>query len=225
MKPEAHNKAVELRKKGLTYAEIGRLLDVSKGSLSNWLKEIPYKPSDESVKRRRLASIQNGNVLRKRKIQRISKIMYEAEEDVTSLSTHTLRLLGIIAYWCEGSKTVDNIVKFTNSDSKLIRLMVKWFIFACNVPQAKIRIHLRIHKDVNIDKAKKYWSNITDIPINQFYRTTIKKSESDGRRYSQLPYGIASIIVCDTDLFYRIKGWIQALAEKFNFLDNVSYGA
>jgi hypothetical protein len=128
-----------------------------------------------------------------------------------------------MAYWCEGSKTDDHLVKFTNSDSHLIRLIVKWLMISCGVSKARIRIHLRVHKDVDIDKAKEYWSNITDVPLNQFYRTTIKESESYGKRSNRLPNGIASIIVCDTMLFYRIKGWIQALSE--NLLDNISFGA
>lgn len=216
MKPMEHKRALELRRQGLTYKEIGQQLGVSKSTLNNWLKAVPYKPSNESLKRGRLARIQNAQVLHKRKIKRVSKIMEAAGKDIESLSTHSLKLIGLMAYWCEGSKTADNIVKFTNSDSELIRLMAKWFTSICRVSLQKMRVHLRVHEDVSIAEAKEYWSGVTGVPLTQFHRTTIKRSESGGKRANKLPYGIASIIVCDTDLFYRIKGWTKALANKLS---------
>ena len=47
-----------------------------------------------------------------------------------------------------------------------------------------------------------------------FYKTTLKVSGLSGQRPNQLPYGIATINVCDTTLFYRIQSWIEALSEQ-----------
>jgi len=212
MKNTEHKKAIELRKQGLTYSEINKLLGVSKGSLSQWLKTTAYMPREDVLKRRRLASVQNGQVLHQRKMQMISEMRAESKQEINSVSYETLRLLGILAYWCEGSKTKDSIVKFTNSDERLVQLMMRWFREVCKVPEEKLRIHLRIHQNTNQNVAKKHWAEITGVSLQQFHKITLKESESHGTRINQLSYGIASIIVCDTSLFYRIQGWIEALS-------------
>lgn len=212
MKIQEHKKAILLRNEGLTYRKIKNLLGVSKGTLSAWLKFIPYTPTTETRKRRKLASIRNAQVLHRRKLERVAKIKMDAKKDINSIPLETFKLLGIIAYWCEGSKTKDSIVKFTNSDPQMIRFMVRWFQLVCKVPMDKIRIHLGLHSNIDSNKAREFWSSVTGIPLKLFYRTSIKASRSGGERITKLPSGIASIVVCDTQLFYRISGWIDALS-------------
>lgn len=214
MKIKEREAAVELRKQGLTYNEIRQSLRVSKSSLSRWLQEVPYEPRKDALERRRVASIRNGQILHDRKLDRVSKIVRKAKSEMGSLTLQSLKLLGAMAYWCEGSKTNDSIVKFTNSDPGLVRLMAHWFRSVCKVPDDKLKVHVRIHKDIDQLKAKEYWSSVTGIPMKQFYRTTYKESDSKGKRGNRLPYGIASIIICDTDLFYQIRGWAEAVEAK-----------
>ncbi|MDO8519432.1 MAG: helix-turn-helix domain-containing protein [Deltaproteobacteria bacterium] len=213
MKIEEHKKAIELRHQGLTYPEIGKILGVGRGTLSHWLKTVPHTPSQESLSRRMAASIRNGMKLRERKIVRVTLIKENAKQEIEAsrFTNEVLKLLGIMAYWCEGSKTQDSAVKFTNSEASLIKFMMRWLRIVCEVPESKFRIHIRVHPNVNHDDAKIYWSNVTGVPISQFFKVTVKVSESGGKRPNQLPYGIVTINVCDTNLMYRIRGWIEAL--------------
>lgn len=213
MKIVERQKAIELRKKGLTYSEIEQRLSVSRGSLSLWLRNIPFAPSEEGRNRRRLASLRSSQVLHRRKIQRISQIMTAAKEETPNIKLDELKLLGAMAYWTEGSKTKDSLVKFTNSDPKFIKFALKWLREVCGVPEEKLRVHLRIHSDLNRKQIEQYWSKMTGIPLNRFHKTTFKISSSSGKRYNKLNYGIATITVCDTNLFYRIRGWIEGIIE------------
>lgn len=213
MKIEERKKAIELRNQGLTYPEIGKLLGVGRGTLSYWLRAIPYTPREETKNRRRESSIRNGMLRRLRKIERVSIIKAAAKNEVNIISCESLKLLGAMAYWCEGSKTQDSVVKFTNSEAILIQFMMQWLRVVCEVPDNKFRIHLRVHPNVNHDEAKKYWSKITGVPLSQFFKVTTKVSESGGQRPNQLPFGIATINVCDTSLTYKVRGWIEALGE------------
>lgn len=54
MKVEEHIKALKLRKQGLTYAEIGKVLCVSKSTLSVWLKGAACSFNEKSAKRQML---------------------------------------------------------------------------------------------------------------------------------------------------------------------------
>ena len=169
--------------------------------------------SDASYNRRKLASIRNSQVLHKRKIQRTSQIVSEVKKEILNIKPYELKLLGAMAYWTEGSKTQDNLVKFTNSNPEIIKFILRWLKEVCLVPDKKLRIHLRIHGDINKKQTEQYWSEITGIPFNRFYKTTFKISGSNGKRHNKLKYGIATIIVCDTNLFYKIKGWIEGIVE------------
>ena len=154
--------------------------------------------------------------MHKRKIQRVSQVISEAKREILNVNPYELKLLGAIAYWTEGSKTQDNLVKFTNSNPKIIKFILRWLRQVCFVPDEKLRIHLRIHEDLNKKEIESYWSEITGIPLKRFYKTTFKISNSNGKRHNKLKYGIATIIICNTDLFYKIKGWIEGVIEKMD---------
>jgi len=213
MKIIEREKAVKLRRKSLTYKEIGEQLSVSKSSLSLWLRDIPYVPSEESLQRKRIASINAGNILHERKLKRITKVKAGAKKEILDIKPEVFKLLGIMAYWAEGSKTNDGLVKFTNTDPRFIKFALKWLRKACNVPEGKLRLHLRIHPDIDIVETETYWSKLTKIPKKRFHKSTVKTSGSNGKSFNKLSKGIASVVVCDTDLFYRIMGWIEALID------------
>lgn len=216
MKTEARLKAVQLRSQGFTYKEIQNHLDISKGALSRWLRDIPFQPSEQSRVRRHNASVQNGRVNHHKKIQRTTLYQQAAAQEISHISLDQLKLLGIMAYWCEGAKTQDSQAKFTNTDTALIHLIMQWFRKICHVPEKKFRVHVRCHPDTNVERAEQFWSDVTGVPRTQFYRTTNKKSESKGTRARKIPNGVVTISVCDTELFYRIQGWISAVIQRSN---------
>ena len=59
--------------------------------------------------------------------------------------------------------------------------------------------------------AEKYWSEITNIPISQFYKTYSKPSVASKGKKDSLPFGTFDIYVCDTKLFLTIMGWIEGI--------------
>ncbi len=182
MKIAEREKALDLRKEGLSFREIEQRLSVSKGSLSRWLRDVPFVPREEIRNRRRLSSIRNGQILKNRKIERVSSIRNQAKEEIATLASNELKLLGAMAYWTEGSKTNDSLVKFTNSDPRFIKFALKWLREICRVHEDKFRMHIRVHDDLNKAEIEKYWSNLTGISLDRFHRTTFKKSDSSGRR-------------------------------------------
>ena len=211
MKTTERSAAIELRRNGETYAQIRQKLRVSKGSLSRWLSDVPFVTSSESLQRKRTSALAGARVMHQRKLDRISKIMQEASKNLPVASPEILDLLGVVAYWAEGSKTQDNLVAFTNTDPVLIRLVLKWLIECCKVDPRRLRLHVRVHSDTAIREAERFWREVTGIPVSQCYKTTIKESGSGGRRVRKLRHGIATIKVCDTNLHYWIRGRTEAL--------------
>src|SRR3989338_539376 len=209
--------ALEFRKDGLSYSKILEKVHVSKSTLSIWLREIELTEEQKSQLLSKMDRVRYE--VAKRKVadrkKRTEKIIIDARREVGSLRENPLFFVGLALYWAEGAKNPVESVKFANSDEKMILLMMKWFRKVCKVPEKKIKIHIHMHT-LHIRKdIIEYWSAITQVPSNQFYRPYIKPT-SLGQRKNILYNGTCSIIIHDKNLFRRILGWKLGLQKHFN---------
>ncbi len=88
---------------------------------------------------------------------------------------------------------------------------MKFFKRVCKVPKEKFRAHIHIHPHLDIKKAENYWSSISGIPLKQFYKTYSKPNKSSQSKKNSLPFGTFDIYVHSTELFLKIKGWIEGI--------------
>jgi hypothetical protein len=219
MKLKEKIKAIHLRKLGKSYSEIRRQLNVSKSTLSLWLRDIKLKPEQE---RRIYIELRQKNAYRlakfnqKKRIEITKKIIGKAKKEAFLYSKNPLFLSGLMLYWAEGDKSEQaEVVKFTNSDPEMIKFMMRWFREICNVPEGKFRIGLHIHKLFCRKNIEKYWSKLTNIPLNQFHKTQVKPTSLKHRK-NKLYNGTCAIRVQNRNLFRRIKGWKLGFLEYIN---------
>jgi predicted transcriptional regulator len=217
MKVEEKKNAIRLRKKGYSMNDIVRELQVSKASVSLWVRNVSLTHTQRKNLTARGFSV---DAVEKRRMSRIARTREEhriltkhAGEEISSLSQHELWFLGIALYWGEGGKTHHGMVRIANSDPAVIQIMMRFFREICNVPEAKFNGHVHTFSHLNAKKAEEYWSNISGIPRQQFYKTYIKQSVASKNKRDTLPYGTFQIYVCDTKLFLRIMGWIERIKE------------
>lgn len=215
MKYEEKQKAIKLREKGESIKQIARILGVSKSSVSVWVREVPISlrqreklflnsQSLEVVEKRRNSRIKNEKA--KRQI-----IIDKACKDIKAISVSELKIIGIIFYWAEGGKTKRGLVRVANSDPNVIKIMMRFFREVCEVKELKFRGHIHTHSHLNIQNSLNYWSDITSIPISQFHKTYAKPSIASKGKRDSLPFGTLDVIICDTNLFLRIMGWIEKI--------------
>jgi len=203
-------KAIKFRKGGLSYNEIKEKLVVSKSTLSYWLKSIHLKP--EYRKRfytNRIQNLARGPQSQKeRRSREIEKIIEEAEKEIkVPLSFEAYRLMGAALYWAEGSK--GNVFEITNSDPYLIIFIVSWVESVFNIPARNLKARLNIYPQQNESKIKKFWSDLTDIPLKNFGKTYVKPL-SKGYKKNDLYHGTIKIYVPkSTDRKHRVFGWIN----------------
>ena len=57
-------------------------------------------------------------------------------------------------YWAEGGKTRKGMVRFSNSDPEMIKIMMAFFRKVCNAPKEKFRGYIHIHPHLNHKKQK-----------------------------------------------------------------------
>jgi predicted transcriptional regulator len=217
MKLEKKKMAKELRRRGLSLNEIRRRLKVAKSSVSVWVRNIELtreqkkKLSEKGIKK---------EVIERRRKTRLKKeetkrqvVIDRARNEINRLSVKELKLIGTALYLAEGSKTQRGTAQFSNSDPRLIQLMMRFFKKVCKVPGTRFRGHINIHPHLDDKKAKRYWHQISGIPLNQFYKTSKQQSKASKGKKDSLPYGTFSIEISITELFLKIKGWIEGLSK------------
>lgn len=207
-------KAIKLRKKGLSYNKIKKEVDVAKSTLSLWLKSIPLK--SEYRKKLYTNSVRNlargSQSQRERRLREVEKITKDAEQEIKNpLSFETYRLLGAALYWAEGSK--GKMFRITNSDPCFILFMVRWIERICGVSSNNLKTRLNIHPQQSEREIKRFWSDLTNIPLDNFGKTYIKPF-STGFKKNNLYYGTIEIYVPKSaDFKVRLSGWINAILQ------------
>ena len=183
MKIEEKVLSRKLRTQGLSINEICNKTGFAKGSVSLWVRDIELSKTQknelsqkgfrkEVIERRRTTRLSNEN-------NRRQIIIDGATENIKDISKKELWLIGIALYWGEGAKTLRSGVQFSNSDPAMVKVIMKFFKVSCKVPIEKFRGHIHLHPHLNENEAKKYWGEISGIPLDQFYKTSTQQSRAN----------------------------------------------
>jgi hypothetical protein len=214
---DSKEQAIALRRDGYSYSMISEMLGVPKSTLSGWLRDIEYTPNEEVITCIGRGRIKGGQTHRLRRIHRTARIHEEAKREIGDISKRDLWLAGIAMYWGEGNKS-DEQVSITNSDPNLVRFMMRWFREICHVPEDRFRVEIHLYPDSDVKQAEQYWSEVTGLPLSQFYDARIDRRRNKMRKKKRsLPYGTVHIRIlgggpyCGRALHRRIMGWIEAL--------------
>lgn len=211
---QRRKKALELRKSGWSIKAIAKRLPAAQSSVSIWTRDVTLSKkqintlrsnthSPEVIKKRRLSRL--SNELRKR-----NAIIDAAKIDIQAITRRELWLIGVALYWAEGGKT-QGMVRFSNGDPNMIKLILKFFRDICKVNEQKMRCHIHIHSSLNVPRAEKYWQEVTGINPDKFFKTYSKPNKSSKGTRNSLPYGVCDVYVLDSKLLLKIKGWTDGI--------------
>lgn len=213
-------KARELRKKGESIKQIAIQLNVSKSSASLWVKDIILSIQQlEVLQQRKIKGRERGQIAGalKQKLARINReaqAYKEGDTELNNLTDRELFVTGLAIYAGEGNKKT-RAVRVCNSDPKIMSFMVKWFKKYYNLTNDRIRCFVginEIHRERE-EVVKKYWSDITGLPLSLFQKTSFKKSENK-KIYDNFNdhYGTLDIRVLQSaPIYYKIMGQIHGL--------------
>ncbi len=114
-------------------------------------------------------------------------------------------------YWAEGAKYGQFAI--VNSDQLLIKFMVEWMKKVFSVGNEDMKVHLNIYPQQSENKLKIFWSELTDIPLANFGKTTIKPLSKNYKK-NTLYYGTIKIrLFKSVDKTHRTFGWVRKLLE------------
>jgi len=212
MKQAKKQKARELRAYGYSLNEIARNLNVSKSSASLWVRNIALTKDQEKTLSRRTAKL---SVVEKRRATRLAReaatrktLVEQAQKQIGGITRNELLLVGSILYWAGGGKTQKRLIRFSNSDPEMIRLMMAFFRDVCGVLEQKFRGHIYT-SNLNHREEEKYWSEISGIPLKQFFKSSVKKATKSKK--GGLIHGAFEIYVCNVELSLKIQGWAKGI--------------
>lgn len=215
-KLEEKYKAIALRKKGYSYSEILRKVDVSKDTISRWCRDVKLTKSQKlRLYKKKYSSGLRGCIIGAKKKQRereelTHKLIEEGKKEVGKISKHDKFIAGISMYFAEGEKQ-DGSVSFSNSDPRAIKFMVDWLRTVCKVPDEKFRASLYLHDNLSENEAKEFWSKLTKIPLCRFTKTYIVKNNPHRLRKVKHIYGVLKIRTSNVILHRKIMGWISGV--------------
>jgi len=218
---EKRIKAQSLRGKGLSYKEIQKFVDVPKSTLSGWCKDIFLTEKQlNRLLENKLKGAARGRIIGAKKLQakkrkQIKQLLNEGKKQIGKLTKRDRFITGVALYAAEGTK-IDKEAAFANSDPIMIKFMMSWFREFCLVPEHKFRGAIWLHDNLSDSKAKKFWSKITGIPLNQFHKTYLAKNKTSSLKIRKNKHqnGVFSIKFSDKKILRLIMGWIAGVLGK-----------
>lgn len=219
-------KAIEYRRSGDSYSMIVEKLGVTKSTLSDWLKNIPYSPNRESLNRRYFGPKKAAEIRHAQKVDLIKRIKQASSVELGNLSKRDLWMLGIGLYIGEGAKSIES-VRLTNSDPDIINIGISWLKEICGLRTENLTMALHCYPDNDQDKTIDYWARATGIPKSRFTKTQVDERKNKLTTHiRKLPYGTVQLKVIASgnrehgvNLHRRIMGWIEAVTMQFNKRD------
>ncbi|MEK7566453.1 MAG: hypothetical protein AAB494_02145 [Patescibacteria group bacterium] len=216
---EKRLEARKLRRKGRSIKSIAKRLDVSKGSVSVWCRDLKLTERQRNIlMKKAIAAGHKGRMIgaemnRQKRLESISYFKEKSLKDIGKLSKRELLVSGIALYWGEGSK--GGKLSFANSDPALILFMIKWFKEIMGVKDEEFmpRIYINeIHKPREM-KVLKFWAALLNLPASQFRKTIfIKTKQKKVYENYENYYGVLAFRVRNSaKLGYYILGLIDAL--------------
>jgi hypothetical protein len=208
---ELKNTARLLRNKGIAISKIAMKLGVSKSTVSHWCEDIVL--GKEQLSKLYKRNLKGAYANRKKKQQFIDFYKLKGKEIIGELSERDLLVACISLYWAEGSKKCK--FKITNSDPRMILFMFECFkrIFYVRKEEFMPRLSINIIHAYRIQDVLQFWSNLLELPIEQFGNPVLIKTKQNkvynnhGTYFGVLHLGVRK----GTLLKYRMLGLIEAL--------------
>lgn len=211
------NIAFELRKSGKTYRQIQSELGVSRSTLSDWFRDVPWSRHMKIEYTKQTWSPAQHKRMHEARTRKLSE-MYERSENEAILEYQIYKKdplfwAGLMIYAGEGDKRSKGLIRITNTEFHLHKIFMRFAIKYLGIPREKIKCALILQPGLNDSLSRAMWSNLLEIPRDRFYKTQVIQGKDMKRR---LQYGIGMSIISSTVLKKKLQKWLSlAQDEKF----------
>lgn len=223
------DRALELRRAGMTYREIREQLQVAKSTLSLWFREVELsKPQIQRItEKKKQAQIRGAESRRQQRIQTMQIIRDQSLADVKALSDSEKWLIGVMLYWAEGSKERagrwGSQIQFANSDPRMALLFKRWLTDVIKIDPSRLKYEIYIHRNHKhrLDVVRSYWADMLQTTTDHFESVYFKRHNPKTNRKNQGNeyYGLVRIRVRSSSTLNRkISGWIEGVVKNWGMV-------
>jgi transposase len=214
--------ACALRIQGKSVKEIAKYLGVSSGSVSTWTRDIQLTPAQHLfLQKRQIASGQKGRMMgaesnRKKKRERLRVAELEAIREIKTISKRELFYIGLGLYWGEGVKSSSGTLAVTNSDPRVIQLMIRWFTVSLKIESERLtaRVYISDMHRERADTITAYWEQTLKLPRSQFKKMIFLNKGKKIYENHNMYYGVLTLGVArGSGAQYKILAQIARVAE------------
>lgn len=204
--------AVQLRKRGFTYEEIARVVDVSKSTVSNWLSGEKWSIDvrERNAKRAARDNSKRISLLNKARGNQFKKLYAEAARSATTEFKHyksdPLFIAGLMLYVGEGDNTHKRLIRIANTREHIHRIFIRFATEYLGVPREMIRFWVLLYPDLKPTTCIRHWSKELKLPLSQFHKYQVTQGKSAKRT---LHFGVGNTIIGSTVLKVKLTKWIE----------------
>lgn len=170
------------RRKGYSISELSRKYGLSKSSVFRVVSEETIL---NEYREEWLAKRGGSN---KRKDLKVKNAFIKASKFLEELGSKEKIVLLSALYWAEGAK---KDFSFSNTDPSMVKVFVTLLRDSLGINPQDFRISIRVYEDLEIEKCKDFWSDITDVPKEHFVGVDVLK----GKKFGKLKYGMCRVRV------------------------------
>lgn len=204
--------ATQYRKRGFTYDEIAKICDVSKGTVSNWLKDKKFSKQvkADNVKRagrdnkKRLALMQKAR--HTERAARYREAIRSAETEFRHYKKDPLFVAGLSAYAASGDVSPKTQIRLSTNRLSAQSMFVNFARAYFGVKNEDLRLWLLLHGKHDQVKCLKKWSKAIKVPVGRFGKSQFVQ---DGTL--PLHFGTLNTIIGNTVLKKKLLRWLELL--------------
>lgn len=206
-------KAIELRRQGLSYKKIRQELGIATSTLASWFKNEPWSQEiktklsiEESLSNpKKLELMAQAN--RERWHLKHEEYKDAAVREFQNLKNDPLFLAGIMLYWGKGDRVLQNsFVRLGNSDPEMIKIFYLFLIKTLKISPDRISAWLLLYPDLIDSVQKNIWSKATGLGLRQFKKSIYIQGRHPTKRMS---FGVCTIVIHSRALKERILKWLE----------------
>ncbi len=216
---EKYKQALQFRKRGFTLGEIAKICDVSKGTVSLWLKNSAIS-ADITKQNKRRAGIENAKRLRlmsKARSGERNNRYIEAERSAKTEFMHykkdRLFMAGVIAYACDGDKNDKSRIRLSSTKSDVHGVFVRFLKAYMGLDTSDISIWLQLYPSHSEENCMRVWRKKTTLPFSQFGKSQVIKVN---KKTKPLHDGVGNTIIGNTVLKRKLDVWVKLTLQELN---------
>lgn len=207
-----HQQVFELRRQGMTYREIQKIVGISRDTLSKWFKNEEWsthikKSNIEKQAKKNIEHIKKMNKARNTLLEsKYKKVEEDAEKEFELYKNEPLFAAGIMLYAGEGDKLDKGQIRLANIDFCLHKVFIKFCEKFLKTDQKRIKFSIVLYPDLDISSCVKKWSSELNILEKNFYKPQVITGKLKTRK---LHFGVGTTIILDSFLKRKLLFWIE----------------